>query len=117
MRLESNIALFFIFLFGMLFFGYFCKKQKWENFLSKLFFVLFCSLLFPAFIPGHGEIIVALPNGALFTKMTILTWSIGLFYIETFARAYINPTKNEIIEFYPAGSQNGLEEYQTKKFC
>ncbi len=81
MRLESNIALFFIFLFGMLFFGYFCKKQKWENFLSKLFFVLFCSLLFPAFIPGHGEIIVALPNGALFTKMTILTWSIGLFYI------------------------------------
>ncbi len=36
---------------------------------------------------------------------------------ETFARAYINPTKNEIIEFYPAGSQNGLEEYQTKKFC
>ncbi len=55
MRLESNIALFFIFLFGMLFFGYFCKKQKWENFLSKLFFVLFCSLLFPAFIPGQRD--------------------------------------------------------------
>jgi hypothetical protein len=75
------MALFITLLFGVLLFGYICKKQKWGSFLYKLIFILFCSLLFPSFIPGHGEIVVVLPNGALFTKMTGVTWGIGLFFV------------------------------------
>lgn len=52
---------------------------------SKPYFIFvlsFCgALLLPAFIPGHGEIIIALPNAALFTIFDSMAWGVGLFYL------------------------------------
>jgi len=52
---------------------------------SKPYFIFVLSLcgalLLPAFIPGHGEIIIALPNVALFTVFNTLAWGAGLFYL------------------------------------
>ena len=74
MRLELNIFLFVVFFVGALLFGYLYKTRKGGQVYPKIFFILLCSLLFPAFTPAHGEIIVALPNGALFSKISSLTW-------------------------------------------
>ncbi len=81
MRLELDVVLFIVFLLGSLLFGYLYKILKSRVSITKLFFVLMSSLLLPAFIPGHGEIVIALPNGALFFKSSSLTWGIGFFYV------------------------------------
>ena len=80
MRLEFHgiILLFCIILFIAV---WFLAKP----FRSKPIFVFilsFCgALLLPAFIPGHGEMIVALPNTVLFTVFNSLAWGAGLFYL------------------------------------
>ncbi|MBL1321919.1 MAG: hypothetical protein COA63_012790 [Methylophaga sp.] len=73
---------------------------------SKPYFVFilsFCgALLLPAFIPGHGEIIIALPNAALFTVFNSLAWAAGLFYL--------------VINFFISYAVlNGLQRYQDLK--
>ncbi len=47
-----------------------------------IYLLSLCSaLLLPAFIPAHGEIIIALPNAALFTVFNSMAWGVGLFYL------------------------------------
>lgn len=38
------------------------------------------ALLMPAFVPGHGELIMMLPNASLFTLPNKISWGIGLFF-------------------------------------
>jgi hypothetical protein len=56
-----------------------------RNHHAKPYFIFLLSLcgalLLPAFIPGHGEIIMALPNAALFTVFNSMAWGVGLFYL------------------------------------
>ncbi len=81
MRLEHNITLFVVFLLIVVSIWFVSKKQNGSKATTKILLVLTCSLTLPAFIPGHGEIIVALPNAALFGKFTTLTIGVGLFYV------------------------------------
>ncbi|NQY27546.1 MAG: hypothetical protein HRT92_10280 [Piscirickettsiaceae bacterium] len=39
------------------------------------------ALLMPAFVPGHGEFIMLLPNASLFTQENKVSWGIGLFFL------------------------------------
>ena len=52
---------------------------------SKSYFIFILSLcgalLLPAFVPGHGEVIIALPNAALFTVFNSMAWGVGIFYL------------------------------------
>ena len=80
MRLEFNgVALLFCIILSTLvwFLG--------RRYRAKPYFVFilsFCgALLLPAFIPGHGEMIIAFPNAALFTVFNSLAWGAGLFYL------------------------------------
>jgi hypothetical protein len=81
MRLELNFLLFIVFLIATIVFWLIYKRQRYGKTIAKIFLILCWSLMLPAFIPGHGELIVALPNGALFGKFTDLTWIVGLFFV------------------------------------
>lgn len=41
----------------------------------------FGAFVMPAFSPGHGEIVVLLPNAALFAIPNAFTWGLGLFFL------------------------------------
>jgi len=81
MRLELNLSLFIVLLLIFLSFLLIFIKQNGTKITTKIVLLLSFSLLSPAFIPGHGELIVVLPNGALFAKFTNLTLGAGLFFI------------------------------------
>jgi len=39
------------------------------------------AFVLPAFVPGHGEFVMLLPNAALFSIQSQFTWGIGLFFL------------------------------------
>jgi len=81
MRLELNFPLFIVFLLISLMFWFNLKKQNGRKTTTKIFLILSCSLMLPAFIPGHGRIIVVFPNGALLGSLTSPAFIVGLFFV------------------------------------
>jgi len=81
MRLELNIPMLIVLLIGSIALLAIYRKQKSRKLPTKILITISISLLLPAFIPGHSEIVIAIPNGALFGKLTTLAWGIGLFFM------------------------------------
>ncbi len=79
MRLEFNGLVLLICIILSVFI-WFVARDRFKAYL--VFILSFCgALLLPAFVPGHGEIIIALPNAALFTVFNSMAWGVGLFYL------------------------------------
>ncbi len=80
MRLELHLSVLAVCIFFIIIVWLFAKKYR-----SKPYFIFILSLcgalLLPAFIPAHGEIIIALPNAALFTVSNSIALGAGLFYL------------------------------------
>jgi hypothetical protein len=80
MRLEFHSLIFLICI--ILIVSIWLLGHRYRSKFYYLFLLSFCgALLLPAFIPAHGEIIIALPNAALFTVFNSMAWGVGLFYL------------------------------------
>lgn len=81
MRLELDNELLFIcsgaFILTLWFFTKHCHSRKVAIIASSLV----AALTMPAFVPGHGEIVVLLPNAALFAIPNAFTWGLGFVYL------------------------------------
>jgi len=80
MRLELDNELLFIcsglFVLSFWFFTQYCHSRKVAQIASSLI----GALTLPAFVPGHGEVIMVLPNSALFIVASTPAHLIGLFF-------------------------------------
>ena len=81
MRLELDNELLFIcsgaFVLCLWFFTHYCHSRKIMRIASS--FV--GALAMPALIPGHGEVVLVLPNAVLFTTAIPVVQLIGLFFL------------------------------------
>jgi len=81
MRLELNSELLLfcslLFVFVSLWLTKFTSSKK----LSIIGSSFLGAFVMPAFVPGHGELVVLLPNAALFAIPNAFTWGIGLFFL------------------------------------
>ncbi len=55
------------------------RRQYRKTFITLTGFI--GALLMPAFVPGHGEFIMLLPNATLFTQENEISWGVGLFFL------------------------------------
>jgi len=81
MRLELSSELFFF--CSILFVIISWVLNKFIN--SRKLVIVGSSFLgafvMPAFSPGHGELVILLPNAALFLIPNVVTWGLGLFFL------------------------------------
>ncbi len=81
MRLELDNELLFIcsgaFILCLWFFIRYCHSRKVMRIASSLV----GAFAMPALIPGHGEIVLILPNALLFTTSIPVVQVIGLFFL------------------------------------
>ncbi len=80
MRFEINSPFLALATF-ILFIAWVFYKRSNQSPLSQRFIAFIAALTLPAFIPAHGEFIVAIPNGALLLKSSDTVIGIGLFFI------------------------------------
>ncbi len=80
MRLEFQSLIFLACIALIISVWFLGQRGRFKPYL--IFLLSVCgALLLPAFVPGHGEIIIALPNAALFTVFNSMAWGLGLFYL------------------------------------
>ena len=80
MRIEISPSILFLCLVG-LFIVWASSKMNLSKKWSEKIMLLSVSLLMPAFIPGHGEIIMVFPNAALFAVSSSAAWGIGSLFM------------------------------------
>ena len=80
MRTEFNNSLFWLLIVLFVIVWLLTRHSK-----SRVLFIsctgFIGALLMPAFVPGHGEFIMMLPNATLFALANKVSWGIGLFYL------------------------------------
>ncbi len=80
MRFDINgsLLLFCVITFVVI---WFLTRNTQSNRSFRFVSSIIAALTMPAFTPGHGEIVMVLPNASLFTVQNHLAWGIGLFFI------------------------------------
>jgi len=79
MRIEANYIFLIYFIIG-LFFVLALSKTNIPRKLYKTLLALSIALLMPSFIPGHGEIVMLIPNGALFNVASSEVKFVGVIF-------------------------------------
>lgn len=80
MRFEINDSLLLLCVVAFIVVWLFTRKEQ-SNRSFRFVTNVIGALTMPAFIPSHGEIVMALPNASLFVVQNKLSWAIGLFFL------------------------------------
>ena len=80
MRFEINDSLLLLYVIAFILVWLFTRKKQ-SNRSFRFVTTVIGALTMPAFIPDHGEIVMALPNASLFVVQNKLSWGIGLFFL------------------------------------
>jgi len=79
MRLETDPTFFIYCLIGLIIVLLLSKTAMPQKYYRHLL-ALMAALTMPAFIPGHGELVMLLPNGALFAVSSTPAIVAGLIF-------------------------------------
>ena len=80
MRIETNLHILVYCFIVYSFFWAVIRTNPTKKWIRKVLIII-GSLIMPAIIPGHGELILAFPNVALLSIPTAVTWGICLLFI------------------------------------
>jgi len=80
MRLDADFTLLILCIVAF-FLTWLLTRKKAANRSFSTITSLIAAFTMPAFIPGHGEIVMVLPNAALFTVHNTFSWGAGIVFL------------------------------------